>query len=140
MNEIFGNFDYRVHAFFGIGIQPIDLKYVPLFSKCVVAASMALTGLSSVLPPVGWFSDSVYAIAAKLGNAAGESQALAAFLRQQKAGENNLDIVHLVRCPITGGDLTHDPYRHEFVNERFGLAYPIEDNIPILLKDRARKL
>ena len=46
---------------------------------------------------------------------------------------------HLV-CPETGGELVHCPTHNIFVSPSAKLAYPIKNNIPIMLPQEAKPL
>ena len=43
-------------------------------------------------------------------------------------------------CPVTKGPLVYDKDKKELISKSAKLAYPIKDDIPILLEDEARKL
>ena len=43
-------------------------------------------------------------------------------------------------CPITRGRLVYDAARQELVSTGAGLAYPIQNGIPAMLPDEARRL
>ena len=43
-------------------------------------------------------------------------------------------------CPVTKGPLQYDRERQELVSRAARLAYPIRDDIPILLETEARTL
>lgn len=43
-------------------------------------------------------------------------------------------------CPRTGLRLEYDPDKQELISKRAGLAYPIRNGIPVMLKDEARPL
>lgn len=43
-------------------------------------------------------------------------------------------------CPKTRGPLVLDQEAHELISKKAGLAYPIRDNIPILLVEESRAL
>ncbi len=43
-------------------------------------------------------------------------------------------------CPVTRGPLVYDAARRELVSRGAGLAFPIQNGIPIMLIDEARKL
>jgi len=51
--------------------------------------------------------------------------------------ENLLDILV---CPISKGPLKYNKDTSELISIEAGLAFPIEDGIPIMLLDRARKI
>jgi uncharacterized protein YbaR (Trm112 family) len=43
-------------------------------------------------------------------------------------------------CPVTRGPLDYDPGRRELVSRGAGLAFPIQDGIPVMLVEQARRL
>ena len=51
--------------------------------------------------------------------------------------ENLLDILV---CPITKGPLIYDRERGELVSLSARLAYPIRDEVPVMLEDEARRI
>ena len=55
--------------------------------------------------------------------------------------EPNLDeLLKILICPKTGTKLSFDKEKNELISKKGKLAYPIRDNIPILLENEARKL
>ncbi len=55
--------------------------------------------------------------------------------------EQNLDeLLKILICPKTGSKLLFDKTKNELISKKAKLAYPIRDNIPILLENEARKL
>ena len=55
--------------------------------------------------------------------------------------EQNLDkLLEILICPKTGSKLLFDKEKNELISKKAKLAYPIKDNIPILLENEARKL
>ncbi|MBH87752.1 MAG: hypothetical protein CMJ12_01175 [Pelagibacterales bacterium] len=59
-----------------------------------------------------------------------------------KKNTNKIDknILNLLVCPITKGPLKYDIDKSELISEKAKLAFPIEDGIPIMLIDKARRL
>ncbi len=43
-------------------------------------------------------------------------------------------------CPETQTTLSYDAARQELISRAAGLAYPIRDGIPVMLRDEARRL
>jgi uncharacterized protein YbaR (Trm112 family) len=41
---------------------------------------------------------------------------------------------------VTKGPLIYDKEKHELISKSARLAYPIEDDIPVMLEDEAREL
>ena len=55
--------------------------------------------------------------------------------------EQNIDrLLEILVCPKTGGKLTYDKKKNELISLKANLAYPIKNNIPILLEKEARKI
>ena len=55
--------------------------------------------------------------------------------------EQNFDeLLKILICPKTGSKLLFDKTKNELISKKAKLAYPIRDNIPILLENEARKL
>lgn len=50
------------------------------------------------------------------------------------------ELLDILACPKCKGALRYDREREELVCEACRLAYPIKDDIPIMLIDRARPL
>ena len=49
-------------------------------------------------------------------------------------------LLKILVCPVSGDKLIYDRHNRELISEAAGLSYPIIDNIPILLADKARKI
>lgn len=49
-------------------------------------------------------------------------------------------LLDLLVCPVTKGPLIYDKARQELISRSARLAYPIRDDIPIMLEDEAREL
>lgn len=49
-------------------------------------------------------------------------------------------LLEILVCPKTGEKLTYDKKKNELISLKANLAYPIENNIPILLEKEARKI
>ena len=50
------------------------------------------------------------------------------------------ELLKILVCPVTKGPLVYDKDKKELISKSAKLAYPIKDDIPILLEDEARKL
>lgn len=50
------------------------------------------------------------------------------------------ELLEMLRCPISGGQLQYDGGRQELVSVQAVVAYPVRDGIPVLLIDESRKL
>jgi uncharacterized protein len=51
----------------------------------------------------------------------------------------NPALLEIIVCPDCHGDLTVDEAADELVCSSCGLAYPVRDDIPVLLVDEARR-
>ena len=49
-------------------------------------------------------------------------------------------LLELLVCPVTKGPLEYDREKQELVSRSARLAYPVRDDIPILLEAQARVL
>lgn len=49
-------------------------------------------------------------------------------------------LLEILVCPVTKGPLIYDRVRQELVSRSARLAYPIRDDIPVMLEDEAREL
>ena len=49
-------------------------------------------------------------------------------------------ILKSIACPVSGGLLKWNSKKNELISENSGLAYPVVNGIPILIKEKARKL
>lgn len=47
-------------------------------------------------------------------------------------------LLEILVCPLTKGPLRYDAEAQELISEQAGLAYPVRDDIPIMLVDEAR--
>lgn len=49
-------------------------------------------------------------------------------------------LLELLVCPVTKGSLIYDKKNNELISKAGGLAYPINDGIPVMLESDAREL
>ena len=49
-------------------------------------------------------------------------------------------LLDILVCPVTKGPLIYDKYNNELISLSARLAYPIRDDIPVMLEDEARTL
>ena len=49
-------------------------------------------------------------------------------------------LLDILVCPVTKGPLIYDKEKQELVSKSARLAYPVRDDIPIMLEDEARSL
>jgi uncharacterized protein YbaR (Trm112 family) len=49
-------------------------------------------------------------------------------------------LLEILVCPVTKGPLVYDRQRQELISKAARLAYPIRDDIPVMLEEEARKL
>ena len=58
----------------------------------------------------------------------------------KNSNDIDLKLLDILVCPITKGPLKYDKNKSELISEEAGLAFPIEDGIPIMLIDKARHI
>ena len=49
-------------------------------------------------------------------------------------------LLEILVCPVTKGPLIYDKARLELISKSARLAYPVRDDIPVMLEEEARKL
>ena len=49
-------------------------------------------------------------------------------------------LLKILVCPVTNSNLIYNEESSELISKEAGLAYPIEDGIPIMLVEKARKI
>jgi ubiquinone/menaquinone biosynthesis C-methylase UbiE/uncharacterized protein YbaR (Trm112 family) len=138
INNYLSDFSYDNHSFLGIGVLKEDLKYVSFKNKILCAISLALSKTTEVFPKLTDYADSIYVRATKKPIPQQPNNARATFYEQHKAHPtDNLNCIALLRCPKYGGDLTLSADRKRVLNLEAGIYYPIEQDIPILIKSEA---
>lgn len=141
--KVFGNFNYDVHSFLGIGTLPEDLKYVTTRNKIGCLVSLAVTNTSRILPFLKRHADSIYVKATKelsKYNIAQDTEASKLKDKIIHSKVNNLDLVPLLCCPIHKEPLTLSDSREFLVAEKARIKYPVIDDIPILIASEAVKV
>ena len=139
--DIFGNFSFENHCYFGIGILPIDLKYVSWYYKVVVAASLVLNGISKIFYPLKYISDSIYIEATKQEQLTFQPVLLNQWKQNILETEwNNLSIVPLLKCPVSGSKLVYESDQNRIIATESGLYYSVKNNIPILLSSEVKNI
>ena len=49
-------------------------------------------------------------------------------------------LLEILVCPVTKGPLIYDKQNNELISKSAKLAYPIKDDIPVMLEQEAREL
>ena len=49
-------------------------------------------------------------------------------------------LLKIIVCPVSKKPLKWDSKKNELISKAAGLAYPVVDGIPVLIKEKARKL
>jgi uncharacterized protein YbaR (Trm112 family) len=52
----------------------------------------------------------------------------------------NKSLLKIIVCPVSGETLQWNSKKNELISKTSSLAYPVVDGIPILIKEKARKL
>ena len=58
----------------------------------------------------------------------------------QSSAQLDAKLLEILVCPVTKGPLHYDEDAQELISKDAGLAYPVRDGIPILLREEAREL
>lgn len=137
--EYFKNFNFETHSFLGIGILKDDLKYVSFKNKIFVFISLISTFISKNLPFLKYFSDSIYINVYKKSKTKENNQkAIQEFLTKHSLNPNdNLNILPLLQCPITGEDLHINNDRTLIISNKSKITYPIINDIPVLVESQS---
>lgn len=61
---------------------------------------------------------------------------------QSDSGEKGVDprLLEVLVCPVSRAALTYDREANELVSRAAGLAFPIRNGVPVMLRDEARDL
>jgi ubiquinone/menaquinone biosynthesis C-methylase UbiE/uncharacterized protein YbaR (Trm112 family) len=136
--EFLDGFEYKNHSFLGIGVLPEDLKYVSLRNKLICAVSLLASSITGIFPFLARYSDSIYIRAVKQAAEVAKHNHSAVsefFALHQKYPGDNLNLLPLLQCPLTGQPLSLSNHRDKLINEKDGFFYPVVDNIPVLIVD-----
>ncbi len=138
-HEYLDNYSFENHSFFGIGVLKEDLKYVSFKNKCFSALSLLFSSFTRIIPPLKHLSDSIYITATKKEIVPiDDNKNIHTFLQSHNASPgNNLNIVPLLRCPISGKTLKVSNDQNKLISSEAGVYYPVVDKIPILIKSEA---
>jgi ubiquinone/menaquinone biosynthesis C-methylase UbiE/uncharacterized protein YbaR (Trm112 family) len=141
-SRFFDNFQYFNHSALGIGVLPGDAKYAKGFkNKAGIWISRNLSRLFETVTPLKAFSDSIYIKCNKVGAVQEDTTGLQKFWEAHQANSaNNLNIVKILCCPATGGKVILSEDGTEIISEKARLAYPVKNDIPIMIPSEARSL
>src|SRR5450432_4806786 len=137
----FNNYSYHNHSVLGIGILPGDGKYTRgIKNKLIVSASRTLSNLATLIPQIKSVADSIYIKSVKHGKADNNSlEALKNFqTAHARQPSDNLNMVHLLKCPVSGEAVHLSEDRTEVISRFARLAYPVKNDIPIMIASEAR--
>jgi len=65
LQKVLGPSTVAIDGFFGLGIQPSDLRILPVHLRPVVIASQIMCKIAKVFPPLQNVADSIYISAVK---------------------------------------------------------------------------
>lgn len=136
-NKYLTNFAYNNHSFLGIGVLKEDIKYVSAKNKIPCIASLILSYMTNIIPPLKQISDSIY-IKAEKKTATLPNKSVGEFIHVHNNSEfDNLNIVPLLKCPKYGTSLRLNAERTRLISDEAGVYYPVINNIPILIASEA---
>lgn len=131
---IFGNFKYANHSFLGIGVLKEDLKYVSNKNKLLCSISLAASALTNVVSHLKRISDSIY-IESYKQNGGSKNNCIEAFHKAHLQNPaDNLNIVHLLQCPVSRKSLILTEDKNFVVTSDGLIKYPVINDIPILIR------
>ena len=58
----------------------------------------------------------------------------------EKSSAIDPKLLEILVCPLTKGPLEYNRERQELISRSAKLAYPIRDDVPVMLEDEARRL
>ena len=58
----------------------------------------------------------------------------------KKKGLFDKSLLKIIVCPVSKKPLKWDSRKNELISKATGLAYPVVEGIPVLIKEKARKL
>ncbi len=63
-------------------------------------------------------------------------------VNQSDTGDSGVDprLLEVLVCPVTRSALTYDRDANELVSRAAGLAFPIRNGVPVMLRDEARDI
>lgn len=139
--SVFNNFRYTAHSFLGIGVLKEDLKYVSFKNKILCGISLGFTALTKIIKPLKIIADSLYIKVYKEGDEI-NTIAIKNFLKAHAAQpDNNLNIIHLLQCPLSGTPLKQLVEDKNFLyNEAGTIKYPVINNIPVVIRSEAKSV
>lgn len=141
VKEIFGNFSYNVHSFLGIGVLKEDLYYVSWKNKLLCAISLAMTQISKWIPGLKSRADSIYIEARKNSFDDGQNGLIQFMEAHNNDPQNNLNIIHLLKCPLTNESLKFVNNERDYLfNSSETFKYPVINSVPVIIKSEAIKV
>jgi SAM-dependent methyltransferase/uncharacterized protein YbaR (Trm112 family) len=139
--KFFDNFRYVNHSALGIGVLPGDARYASgVKNKFGIWLSRRLSNFFEIVTPLKAISDSIYIQCNKNGDPAHGDAAARFHQAHLTDPRNNMNIVHILRCPVSDGMLTLSADGTELISPQARIAYPVKNGIPILIAGEARSL
>ena len=111
-----------------------DIKYVSFKNKLLCGISLAGSMLTKIIPPLKNYSDSIYVEAFRDGERIKSNCLDEFYAAHQHNPLDNLNVVHLLQCPISGQALQVSSDRNFVVTTNGLIKYPVKENIPILVR------
>lgn len=138
---IFSEASIDIHSFLGIGVLKEDLKYVSVKNKILCMASLAGTSIAKVIRPLIRVADSLYITAHPAHKSIKQTSHVQDFLHAHQLNPKaNLNVVHLLKCLVTGDKLVFDANRNLLINESKTIGYPVIDHVPIMIESEIVRL
>lgn len=136
----FDNFSFQNHSFLGIGVLKDDLNHIRnKKTRWQLKLSLLLSRLTDLIRPLKYLSDSIY-IDVRKNSGSIDQSSLNDFLKNHSEKQDNLNIVPLLCCPISKGNLTLSQDANYLVSATAGRKYPIINKIPLLISSQSEPL
>lgn len=138
--KYFDNFSFSNHSFLGIGVLPEDLNYIKDRKlRLQIQLSLFLSRFSEIISPLKYLSDSIY-ITAKKNSGTLDDVSTNAFLQNHYSGQDNLNIIPLLCCPITKTGLQLSEDGNYLLSSAAQRKFPVINRIPILVQSQSEPL
>ena len=133
-HEHFSNVSTYIQTCFGTTPTKTKWKRSSLAEKPRVALAMAVSYLSKFFSSLNVFANSCFISSQKIKGP--QNIRIAHFLRHHWLKEN-LNIVYLLQCPISGGPVYLSKDSKFVISDKAGVKYPVIEEIPIMLRRAA---
>jgi ubiquinone/menaquinone biosynthesis C-methylase UbiE/uncharacterized protein YbaR (Trm112 family) len=135
------NFEIYNHCFIGISMLKEDLKYLSFPQNAMWLLSLLATNVTKPFPLFAPLADSIFIKNTKKSSLPEETLLRTEFIKLHQSGDfDNLNIIRLAKCPISGERLELSNDRTKVISNGAGVYFPVVNDIPILIRSEAVSL